>query len=132
MVSRKSVTVNSFVAPATPSECFDLAIEASRIALKYMTPVAYLSDAFLATGSEPWRLPDVDSLPRIGVPNATDANASDPCIPDSKALLCTRGDADGERAGRLRPRRERLRQSAHQRRFLYKRPNALYLPKEEQ
>ena len=47
------------VAPATPAECFDLAIEARRLALKYMTPVVYLSDAFLANGSEPWRLPEL-------------------------------------------------------------------------
>ncbi len=55
------------VAPATPGECFDLAIEACRLALKYMTPVVYLSDAFLATGSEPWRIPSFADLPRIGV-----------------------------------------------------------------
>jgi 2-oxoglutarate ferredoxin oxidoreductase subunit alpha len=60
------------VAPATPSECFDMAIEACRIALKYMTPVVYLSDAFLANGSEPWSIPDLANLPDIRVPNATD------------------------------------------------------------
>jgi 2-oxoglutarate ferredoxin oxidoreductase subunit alpha len=60
------------VAPATPSECFDLAVEASRLALKYMTPVAYLSDAYLANGSEPWRLPELADLPDISVPNHTD------------------------------------------------------------
>jgi 2-oxoglutarate ferredoxin oxidoreductase subunit alpha len=59
------------VAPATPSECFDYAIEACRIALKYMTPVIYLSDAFLATGAEPWKIPDLDDLPNIEVPNWT-------------------------------------------------------------
>ena len=51
------------VAPATPGECFDLAIEAWRLALKYMTPVVYLSDAFLATGAEPWQIPTVADLP---------------------------------------------------------------------
>lgn len=60
------------VAPATPAECFDYAIEAVRIALKYMTPVVYLSDAFLATGAEPWRIPDLADLPTIGRPNHTD------------------------------------------------------------
>ncbi len=60
------------VAPATPSDCFDLAIEASRLALKYMTPVAYLSDAYLANGSEPWRLPELADLPDISVANHTD------------------------------------------------------------
>jgi len=59
------------VAPATPGECFTMAIEASRIALKYMTPVMYLSDASVANGAEPWRVPDVDELPDISVPNVT-------------------------------------------------------------
>ena len=59
------------VAPATPAECFDYAIEAWRLALKYMTPVVYLSDAFLATGSEPWRIPEPADLPDISVANAT-------------------------------------------------------------
>jgi 2-oxoglutarate ferredoxin oxidoreductase subunit alpha len=59
------------LAPATPGDCFDMAIEAWRIALKYMTPVAYLSDAFLATGSEPWRIPAIVDLPDIRVPDAT-------------------------------------------------------------
>ncbi len=49
-----------------------MAIEACRLALKYMTPVVYLSDAFLATGSEPWNIPDLAGLPDISVSNATD------------------------------------------------------------
>jgi 2-oxoglutarate ferredoxin oxidoreductase subunit alpha len=53
------------VAPATPAECFDMVIEAARIALRYRTPVIVLSDAFLATGSEPWRIPDVADLPDL-------------------------------------------------------------------
>ncbi len=60
------------VAPATPAECFDMAIEAWRLALKYMTPVGYLSDAYLANGSEPWRVPDLADLPDISVANHTD------------------------------------------------------------
>ncbi len=58
------------VAPATPAECFTFAVEASRLALKYMTPVMYLSDAFVGNGAEPWRVPSVDELPDISVPNA--------------------------------------------------------------
>jgi 2-oxoglutarate/2-oxoacid ferredoxin oxidoreductase subunit alpha len=58
------------LAPATPAECFTLAVEATRIALKYMTPVIYLSDAFVGNGAEPWRVPSVDELPDISVPNA--------------------------------------------------------------
>ncbi len=63
------------VAPATPGECFTMAIEASRLALKYMTPVVYLSDAFVANGAEPWQVPSLDSLPDISVPNATPTEA---------------------------------------------------------
>ena len=53
------------VAAVDPSQCFDAAIEAARIALKYRTPVYLLSDAYLANGSEPWLIPDVDALPDI-------------------------------------------------------------------
>ncbi len=53
------------IAPATPSDCFDTAIEAVRIAVKYRTPVIILSDGYLANGSEPWRVPSVDSLARL-------------------------------------------------------------------
>jgi 2-oxoglutarate ferredoxin oxidoreductase subunit alpha len=71
MFGRNSDSPVPIVAPATPGECFDYAIEAWRLALKYMTPVVYLSDAFLATGSEPWRIPSVADLPSIAVRNAT-------------------------------------------------------------
>jgi 2-oxoglutarate ferredoxin oxidoreductase subunit alpha len=71
MFGRNSDSPIPIVAPATPGECFDYAIEAWRIALKYMTPVVYLSDAFLATGSEPWRIPALDDIPSIAVDNAT-------------------------------------------------------------
>ncbi|WP_131735711.1 2-oxoacid:acceptor oxidoreductase subunit alpha [Actinomadura roseirufa] len=53
------------IAPRSPSDCFDAALEAARIAVKYRTPVILLSDGYLANGSEPWRLPDVASLPAI-------------------------------------------------------------------
>jgi 2-oxoglutarate ferredoxin oxidoreductase subunit alpha len=53
------------LAPATPADCFDTAIEAVRIAVKYRTPVIILSDGYLANGSEPWRIPDVSGLPRL-------------------------------------------------------------------
>jgi len=62
------------VAASSPSQCFDAAIEAVRIALKYRTPVYLLSDAYLANGSEPWLIPQVDELPDISVPFA-DAGA---------------------------------------------------------
>jgi 2-oxoglutarate ferredoxin oxidoreductase subunit alpha len=53
------------VAPATPSDCFDIALEAVRIATKYRTPVVILSDGYLANGSEPWRVPEVADLPKL-------------------------------------------------------------------
>jgi 2-oxoglutarate/2-oxoacid ferredoxin oxidoreductase subunit alpha len=53
------------VAPQSPGDCFDAALEAIRIAVTYRTPVLLLSDGYLANGSEPWRIPDVDELPSI-------------------------------------------------------------------
>jgi len=53
------------IAPATASDCFDAAIEAARIAIKYRTPVMLLSDGYLANGAEPWRLPEIDTLPDL-------------------------------------------------------------------
>jgi 2-oxoglutarate ferredoxin oxidoreductase subunit alpha len=55
----------AILAPATPADCFDTAIEAVRIAVKYRTPVIILSDGYLANGSEPWRIPSVDSLAKL-------------------------------------------------------------------
>src|SRR3984893_1549435 len=62
------------VAPMTPSHCFDVAIEAARIAVKYRTPVIVLSDGYLANGAEPWRLPDPAALPDLHVEFATEPN----------------------------------------------------------
>ncbi|MBI5210439.1 MAG: 2-oxoacid:acceptor oxidoreductase subunit alpha [Elusimicrobia bacterium] len=53
------------LAAATPADCFDTTLEAFRIAVKYMTPVVVLLDGYLANGLEPWRVPDIGSLPRI-------------------------------------------------------------------
>jgi 2-oxoglutarate ferredoxin oxidoreductase subunit alpha len=53
------------IAPATPSDCFETALEAVRIAVKYRTPVIILSDGYLANGSEPWRIPEVVDLPKL-------------------------------------------------------------------
>jgi 2-oxoglutarate ferredoxin oxidoreductase subunit alpha len=74
------------VAPATPADCFEVSFEAVRLAIKYMTPVIYLSDAFLATGAEPWRLPDVDSLPDISVSNWTERAGFHPYSRDPQTL----------------------------------------------
>ena len=60
------------VAARTPRDCFYMAIEASRLALKYMTPVILLTDGYLANGSEPWRIPNISELPDITVKFQTD------------------------------------------------------------
>jgi 2-oxoglutarate/2-oxoacid ferredoxin oxidoreductase subunit alpha len=60
------------VAPATPADCFHMAIESVRLAFKYMSPVFYLSDGYLANGAEPWAIPPLDSLPKIEITFATD------------------------------------------------------------
>ncbi|GAA2410119.1 2-oxoacid:acceptor oxidoreductase subunit alpha [Streptomyces glaucosporus] len=62
------------VAPATPGDCFDAALDAARIALTYRTPVFLLSDGYLANGSEPWRIPDPEELPDLRVQFATGPN----------------------------------------------------------
>jgi len=65
MFGRHGESPMPVVAVATPSDGFDVAIEAVRIAVRYRTPVIVLSDTFLSNSSEPWRLPDVETLPRI-------------------------------------------------------------------
>ena len=62
------------IAPRSPADCFDAAIEACRIAITYRTPVMLLSDGYLANGSEPWNLPDAADLPQIDPAFATEPN----------------------------------------------------------
>ncbi|HEY6054389.1 MAG TPA: 2-oxoacid:acceptor oxidoreductase subunit alpha [Gaiellaceae bacterium] len=69
------------IAAATPGDCFWAALEASRIALKYRTPVFLLSDAYLANGSEPWLVPKADELPDISVEFATGPNDGEDFLP---------------------------------------------------
>jgi 2-oxoglutarate/2-oxoacid ferredoxin oxidoreductase subunit alpha len=86
MFGRNSESPLAVIAPATPAECFEFAIEAWRIALKYMTPVVYLSDAFLGNGAEPWAIPDLADLPDISVPNRTETKGFYPYLRDEKTL----------------------------------------------
>jgi 2-oxoglutarate/2-oxoacid ferredoxin oxidoreductase subunit alpha len=72
MFGRNGEAPAAIVAPRSPADCFDAAIEAARIAVKYRTPVYLLSDAYLANGSEPWLIPDLDSLPDISVDFVTE------------------------------------------------------------
>ena len=74
MYGRHGEAPMPIIAAYSPSHCFEVAIEASRIALKYRTPVIVLSDGYLANGTEPWLLPDVASLPDISTQFATEPN----------------------------------------------------------
>jgi len=60
------------LAASSPADCFDAAIEAVRVAVKYMTPVILLSDGYIANGAEPWKVPNVEDLPEIEVKHRTD------------------------------------------------------------
>ncbi|MBA3321474.1 MAG: 2-oxoacid:acceptor oxidoreductase subunit alpha [Pyrinomonadaceae bacterium] len=74
------------VAPSTPGDCFHMAIEATRLAFKYMTPVFYLSDGYLANGAEPWAVPQIDELPKIEVKFADDPQNFLPYARDEETL----------------------------------------------
>ncbi|WP_067597681.1 2-oxoacid:acceptor oxidoreductase subunit alpha [Nocardiopsis listeri] len=77
MYGRNGESPVPVVAPSSPADCFDATIEATRLAVKYRTPVVVLSDGYLANGSEPWRLPDVADLPVIEPDLATEPNGPD-------------------------------------------------------
>ncbi|MBI5477011.1 MAG: 2-oxoacid:acceptor oxidoreductase subunit alpha [Ignavibacteriales bacterium] len=74
------------IAACTPAGCFEAAYEATRIALKYMTPVILLTDGYLANGAEPWLIPSPDSLKEIPVKFHTDAKDFQPYSRDEKTL----------------------------------------------
>jgi 2-oxoglutarate/2-oxoacid ferredoxin oxidoreductase subunit alpha len=74
------------ISTATPSDCFDVAMEAVRIATKYMTPVMLLTDGYLANASEPWLIPDVSKLPRFPVTFHTEPVGFQPYLRDPKTL----------------------------------------------
>ncbi|MCQ4046634.1 2-oxoacid:acceptor oxidoreductase subunit alpha [Streptantibioticus rubrisoli] len=77
MYGRNGEAPVPIVAPSTPGDCFDAALDAARIALTYRTPVFLLSDGYLANGSEPWRIPDIGELPDLRVQFATTPNHTD-------------------------------------------------------
>jgi 2-oxoglutarate ferredoxin oxidoreductase subunit alpha len=74
MFGRNGEAPVPIVAPQSPGDCFNAALEAARIAITYRTPVFLLSDGYLANGSEPWRVPEVSALPRIDPDFATETN----------------------------------------------------------
>ncbi len=77
MFGRNGEAPVPIVAPQSPGDCFYAALEAVRIATKYRTPVLLLSDGYLANGAEPWRIPDVASLPDLTVSFTTEPNDTD-------------------------------------------------------
>ena len=86
MFGRNSECPVAIVAPATPSDCFAMAVEAFRIATKHMLPVIYLSDGYLANGAEPWKLPTFEELPKFEVKFASDPNGFYPYARDPETL----------------------------------------------
>jgi 2-oxoglutarate ferredoxin oxidoreductase subunit alpha len=86
LYGRNSDSPIPVIAAATPTDCFEAAFEAVRVAVKYMTPVILLTDGYLANGAEPWRIPDVDDLPELHVRFRTDPNGFFPYLRDPATL----------------------------------------------
>lgn len=86
MYGRNSDSPIPIMAPATPAECFAMAFESIRIALRYMTPVFFLSDGYLANGAEPWAIPSAADLPEIDVKNRIDPKGYYPYLRDPETL----------------------------------------------
>jgi 2-oxoglutarate/2-oxoacid ferredoxin oxidoreductase subunit alpha len=84
MFGRNGESPVAIVAPCSPADCFDTALEAVRIATTYRTPVFLMSDGYLANGSEPWLVPSVADLPDLTVELATEPNGTDA---DGKAVF---------------------------------------------
>ncbi|GAB6901189.1 2-oxoacid:acceptor oxidoreductase subunit alpha [Kineosporia succinea] len=80
MYGRNGESPVPIVAPRSPADCFDAAIEAVRIAITYRTPVLLLSDGYLANGSEPWQLPSVGDLPQLRVEFAAQPEPGSPAF----------------------------------------------------
>jgi 2-oxoglutarate ferredoxin oxidoreductase subunit alpha len=77
MFGRNGESPVPVLAALSPSDCFDAALEACRIAVTYRTPVVLLTDGYLANGAEPWRVPAVEDLPRFDASFATEPNGVD-------------------------------------------------------
>jgi 2-oxoglutarate/2-oxoacid ferredoxin oxidoreductase subunit alpha len=86
MFARNSEAPIPILAASTPGDCFWVAIEACRIALKYMVPVIVLSDGYLANGAEPWQIPTLDQIPKIPVSFVTSPEGFLPYKRDEKTL----------------------------------------------
>ncbi len=86
MFGRNGESPIPVIAPASPADCFDAALEACRMALKYMVPVVYLSDGYLANGAEPWKLPRVEDLPDLRIDFHSSAEDFEPYRRDPGTL----------------------------------------------
>jgi 2-oxoglutarate ferredoxin oxidoreductase subunit alpha len=86
MYGRNGEAPVAIVAASTPSDCFNMAIEASRLALTFMSPVILLTDGYLANGTEPWNIPSVDSIPEIPVKFHTDPETFHPYSRDENLV----------------------------------------------
>ena len=86
MFGRNSDSPVGILAPASPAECFDLAVQAVKFATKYMCPVFLLSDGYLANGAEPWKIPDPAQLPKIEAKHRTDPEGWAPYLRNEVTL----------------------------------------------
>ncbi len=86
MYGRNGDTPMPVLSAHSPSSCFELGIEAVRIATKYMTPVIVLTDGYLANASEPWRVPDVSTLEKFSVKFRTEVDGFQPYLRDPETL----------------------------------------------
>jgi 2-oxoglutarate ferredoxin oxidoreductase subunit alpha len=76
MFGRNGECPTAIVAPCSPADCFQMIFEAVRLSIAFMTPVFYLSDGYLANGAEPWLIPNIADLPKIGVKHPTQPNGN--------------------------------------------------------
>lgn len=81
MFGRNGESPLPILAPRSPGDCFDIAVQAWRLATECMVPVMILSDGYIANGSEPWKIPEVDSIPKIEVSHPQAANGGEPFLP---------------------------------------------------
>ena len=81
MFGRNGESPLPIIAAATPADCFDVAQEAMRLAVEFMTPVVLLSDGYIANGAEPWRIPEISDLTPIRVEHITEFNGDNEFLP---------------------------------------------------
>jgi 2-oxoglutarate ferredoxin oxidoreductase subunit alpha len=90
IVGRNGEAPVPVIAARSPSDCFDVAIEAWRVSSRFMTPVIVLSDGYIANGSEPWLIPDVSKLPKIEIKHPGPSDGSTKFLPYKRDELLSR------------------------------------------